>query len=95
MEEDIHLETIDLPHKPEGHVGDLLGVLLAIGVGKAAGNQIAVTDYLHFVDVKHVNSVVEYVVKVVEKLDSLAGGAHRRQLGKAHDISEEEGGGII
>ena len=86
----VHFEAVDLPHQSESHVGDLLGVLFAIWVGEPAGYQVAVTNNLNLVDVKHVNGIVEYVVKVVQKLDRLPCSAHSCQLCEAHDVTEED-----
>ena len=63
-----YLESVHLPHEPQRHVGDLPRVLLAVGVGQAAGHQVAVTHDLHLVHVEHVDSVVENVVQIIEKL---------------------------
>ena len=63
-----YLESVHLSHEPQRHVGDLPRVLLAVGVGQAAGHQVAVTHYLHLVHVEHVDSVVEDVVQIIEKL---------------------------
>ena len=49
----------------------------------------------HLVNIKHINSIVEYVVEIIEKLDSLASGAHGSQLGEATDITKKQCGALI
>ena len=64
-------------------------MLLAIGIGKSTGNKVSITNYLHLVNIKHVDGIVKDIVQIIEELDSLAGRAHGGQLGEPNYITEE------
>ena len=43
----------------------------------------------YLVDIKDINSIVKDVVKIIEKLDSLAGRTHGGQLSESAYVSKE------